>query len=173
MDCTYLASGISTNLDDTTHSTTFAEASVGRTALLDAEAVSACLESGHFDEKSTGAPLSIAYSDGCLVMDTLAKNPCRDENFSSLTRALEFDSGSKGSLDDLLTVSVSAGACLDSPMLDLSDPLCKSGPVCSAPSEGPNVANEPGNLPSKTGRTNVQTEKTVCIRLYFLKFSEV
>jgi hypothetical protein len=171
MYCTDLSSGISTNLDDTVHSATFAEADV-RTALLGSQAIPASLESEHFDEKSTRSPVSLVYPDGYLAMGALAKSLCRDENLSSLSPVLESGSGSKGSLD-LLTVSVSA-ACLDSPMLDLSNPLCNSGPGCSvAFSEAPNVAIEQGNSPSKTPRTNVQTVKTVCIRLYFLKFSEV
>jgi len=172
MYCTDLSSGISTNLDDTVHSTTFAEAGVG-TAPFDSQAIPASLGSEYFDEKSTRSPLSLVYPDGYLAMGALAKSLCRDENLRSLSPVLESGSGSKGSLD-LLTVSVSAAACLDSPMLDLFDPLCNSGPGCSVgSSEAPNVAIVQGNPPSKTGRTNVQTAKTVCIRLYFLKFSEV
>lgn len=171
MYCTDLSSGISMNLDDTVHSATFAEAGVG-TGLLDSEAIPASLGSEHFDEKSPRSPVSLVYPDGYLAMGALAKNLCRDENLSSLSPVLESGSGSKGSLD-LLTVPVSA-ACLDSPMLDLSNLLCDSGPGCSvASSEAPNVAIEQGNLPYKTGRTNVQTAKTVCIQLYFLNFSEV
>lgn len=167
MYCTDLSSDISTNLDDTVDSTTFAEAGV---ALLDSQAIPASLESGHFDEKLTRSTVSLVYPDGYLAMGALAKNLCRNENLSSWSPVLEFGSGSKGSLD-LLTVSVSA-ACLDSPMLGLSDPLCDSGLGCSVASEAPNVGNELGNAPPKTGRINVQTAKTVRIRLYFLKFSE-
>lgn len=159
MDCTDLSSGVSTIVDDTVPCTTFAEAGVG-TALLDWEAIPACV--------------SLAYPDRYLAMDTLAKNPCYDEKISSLSPVLEFGSESKECFD-LLTVSVSAAACLDSPMLNMpeSDSLCNLGPVYSASSEAPNVANEQGNPPSKIGRTNVQTAKTVCIRLYFVEFSKM
>ena len=135
------------------------------TPLIDSEAIPACLSepSEHSDERSTRSPASLVYPDGYLAMNSLAKNICRDENLSSLSPVLEFGLESKGSLD-LPAVSVSAA--VDFPTLGVSDPLCTSGSVCFASSEAQNLVNEQGNLPSKTGRTDVQTAKTVCIRLF-------
>jgi len=155
-----LSSDVSINLDDTGLTKN------DGTAFLGSEAIPVCLSesSGHSDERSTRSPASFVYSDGYLDhMDPLAKNICRDENLSSLSPVLVFGLETKGSLD-LSAVSVSAA--IDFPMLGLSDPLCTSGSVCFASSETSNLVNEQGNLPSETGRTDGQTAKTVCIRLF-------
>jgi hypothetical protein len=168
-DCTGISSDISIDLDDTATSVTPVEAGDGRTAFLKASPICLPEPSGHFDESSARSPDSLGTLDGHLPMDILANDLSYDGSLSPLPPILESGSGSKGNFN-LLTVSV-AVPCLDSQNLDLSDPLCNSGPSWLTP-EIPSAVHSKGGQPSGTERTSVQTARTVCIRVDFPKPSK-
>ena len=129
MDCVSLPSDISIALDNTATTITFVEASDVGTALLQASPVSLPESSGHVDESSVRPPASSASSGGHLPMVVPLTDPCHDESLSSLPPILESCSRPKGNLD-FFSVPV-AVPCLDSQILDLSDPLWNRQNKCA------------------------------------------